>query len=161
MEASAETRLSRQARAPPRAPASPSAQSSGLLADREADLAALDLGVEDLVVEGLSGVGLEEDLCPTLLDDLVLLGRNGGDGDLERTLRRAFRPCGDPEPRPLRHLRRGDDALDGLGGRVGDGEHAVLLLPDRSLAFEPSRHGRQETAACRVMDPAARLESTT
>src|ERR687895_1173038 len=47
MEASAETRLSRQRLgAPPRARASPSAQSSGLLADREADLAALDLSVQ-------------------------------------------------------------------------------------------------------------------
>src|SRR5918994_706393 len=91
--------LSRQRLRSRSATASPSAQSSGLLADREADLAALDLSVEDLVVEGLSGVGLEEDLCPRLLDDLVLRGRNWGDGDLERSFRRAFRPCGDPEPR--------------------------------------------------------------
>jgi hypothetical protein len=61
-------------------PASPSAQSSAPLADREANLAALDLSIQDLVVEHLSGAGLEEDLCPRLLDDLVLLGRNGGDG---------------------------------------------------------------------------------
>src|ERR687892_595107 len=102
-------------------PSSPLRRSSGLLADREADLAALDLGVQDFVVEGLSGVGLEKDLSPRLLDDLVLLGRNGGDGDLERTFRRGFRPGGDPEPRAVPHLRRGDEALAGLGGPVGGG----------------------------------------
>jgi hypothetical protein len=58
----------------------------------------------------LSGVGLEKDLTPRLLNDLVLLGRNGGDGDLERTFCRAIRPRGDPEPRALRYLRGGDDA---------------------------------------------------
>lgn len=48
---------------------------SGLLADREADLAALDLCIEDRVVESLRRAGLEEDPRAAPLDDLVILRR--------------------------------------------------------------------------------------
>ena len=48
---------------------------SVLLAYREADLAALDLCIEDLVVESLRRAGLEEDPRADLLDDLVILRR--------------------------------------------------------------------------------------
>jgi hypothetical protein len=48
-------------------------------------------------------VGLEKDLSARLLNDLGLLGRNGGDGDLERMFRRDIRTRGDPAPRALRY----------------------------------------------------------
>jgi hypothetical protein len=53
---------------------------SGLLADREADLAALDLCIDDIVVESLRRAGLEEDPRAALLDDLVILRRDRGEG---------------------------------------------------------------------------------
>jgi hypothetical protein len=43
----------------------------------------VDLGVEDLVVEGSRRAWLEEDLRARLLYDLVVLRRRGGDRDLE------------------------------------------------------------------------------
>ena len=50
-------------------------------------LAALDLCIEDLVVESLRRAGLEEDPRAALLDDLVILRRDRGDRNLERALR--------------------------------------------------------------------------
>jgi hypothetical protein len=75
---------------------------SGPLADREAELAALDPRVEKLVVEHLGRARLEEEVRPALVDDLVILSRDGGERDLEPALRRTLGRRGDPQSRALR-----------------------------------------------------------
>src|SRR6266540_3632007 len=57
-----------------------------LVLQGEADLLALDLGVQDLVLKVIGGELLEEDARALVLDHLVVLGRGLHDRQLERGL---------------------------------------------------------------------------
>src|SRR5437773_6286580 len=97
-----------------------------LCAQDELGLALLiELRVEHLVIKVGSGLRLKKNACTGCLDDLVVLTRTTRGCDLQRA--RVFRfGCGgyDPQARPAGGLRGRGDGLDGLGGRLGQDQHA-------------------------------------
>src|SRR5256885_1086345 len=100
---------------------------STILDDREADLAlGVLLHVEHLVGQELGGLRLEEHHGALLSgDDLVAIGRGGGDGQRERGLRIFQRPHLEPQPAAvlLNSFLRGE-RTDRVGCRFCDGQHA-------------------------------------
>src|SRR6266480_1495723 len=97
-----------------------------LRAQDELGLALLiELRVEHLVIKVGSGLRLEKNACSGCLDDLVVLTRTSRSCDLQRARVFRFR-CGgyDPQARPAGGLRGRGDGLDGLGGRLGQDQHA-------------------------------------
>jgi hypothetical protein len=94
----------------------------GLLGDAEADLVALDVGVQLLVLEEICRVLLEVDGRPLGIDDLVALTGFGSEGDLQAGLAIVLRLGVDTQSGSL-DVCGLDYALDCCGCIRGDREH--------------------------------------
>ena len=119
-------------RAPPRVPRTGTRLRRTVAVDRlgldveaEANLVALHVGVQELVVQEVGGLRLEED--PDVLEHLVALfgGLDERQAEVGSLLWLALRVqfLRDPEAGSIRQPGRSDDAVDGGRGILGDGKH--------------------------------------
>ena len=85
-------------------------------------------------------MGLKEDLCPRLLDDLVVLGRNGATETSNATSAGLSGRVAILSPAPSGTCGEATMPLMASAAVSVMVSMQSLLLPDRSLPFEPSRH---------------------